>query len=114
MHDNVHRMLKPGGVAFHLFPTLYAVPFLVNWLIPEPVSRGFVFLLNPVRRDNRRKFPAHYSWCAGSSERIRSQILSVGYADVEVERFYGHNYLPACRSCRRSRQPGAGRSGGRD
>jgi SAM-dependent methyltransferase len=93
MHGNVHRMLKPGGVAFHLFPTLYAVPFLINWLIPEQVSRGFVFLLNPVRRDTRRKFPAHYSWCAGSTERIRSQILSIGYADVLVERFYGHNYL---------------------
>ena len=93
MHDSVHRMLKPGGVAFHLFPTLYAVPFLINWLIPEQVSRGFVFLLNPVRRDTRRKFPAHYSWCAGSNERIRSQILSIGYADVRVERFYGHHYL---------------------
>jgi SAM-dependent methyltransferase len=93
MHGNVYRMLKPGGVAFHLFPTLYALPFLINWLIPEGLSRGAVFLLNPVRRDSRRKFPAYYSWCAGSSERIRSNILSVGYADVEVERFYGHNYL---------------------
>lgn len=93
MHSNVYRMLKPGGVAFHLFPTLYAVPFLVNWLIPEQASRGVVFLLNPARRDSNRKFPAYYSWCAGSDERIRSNIASVGYSDVRVERFYGHNYL---------------------
>ena len=90
MHSNVYRMLKPGGVAFHLFPTLYAVPFFINWLIPEQVSRGMVFLLNPVRRDSKRKFPAHYSWCAGSNEQIKSNIASVGYTDVKVERFYGH------------------------
>jgi SAM-dependent methyltransferase len=93
MHSNVYRMLRPGGVAFHLFPTLYALPFFINWLIPEHVSRGVVFLLNPVRRDNKRKFPAYYSWCAGSNEHIRIQILSVGYADVKIERFYGHTYL---------------------
>ena len=93
MHSNVYRMLKPGGVAFHLFPTLYAVPFFINWLIPEQVSRGMVFLLNPVRRNSKRKFPAHYSWCAGSNEQIKSNISSVGYTDVRVERFYGHNYL---------------------
>lgn len=93
MHSNVYRMLRPGGVAFHLFPTLYALPFLINWLIPEQVSRGVVFLLNPKRRDNKRKFPARYSWCAGSNDRIGSQILSVGYTNVKIERFYGLNYL---------------------
>lgn len=30
MHHNIHAMLKPGGVAIHFFPTLFAVPFIVN------------------------------------------------------------------------------------
>ena len=34
-HKNIFSMLKPGGVAVHYFPTLYALPFLVNKLTPN-------------------------------------------------------------------------------
>ena len=37
-HKNIFSMLKPGGVAIHYFPTLYALPFLVNKLIPDRIS----------------------------------------------------------------------------
>jgi SAM-dependent methyltransferase len=93
MHQNVYRMLRPGGVAFHFFPTLYSLPFLVNWSIPESVSRAALFLMSPVRRGSKRKFPALYSGCAGSTERIREQIRSAGFSHVEVIRFYEHDYL---------------------
>src|SRR5512145_3272087 len=29
-HKNVFDLLKPGGIAVHYFPTLYALPFIVN------------------------------------------------------------------------------------
>lgn len=93
MHRNVRRLLKPGGVAFHLFPTLYSLPFVINRWIPEGVSKAMLSTLEPLRVTRNRKFPAYYSWCAGTTDRIRSQIESVGYSDVRVDRFYAHNYL---------------------
>ena len=38
LHRNVYSLLNPGGFAVHFFPTLYAVPFLVNRLLPETLS----------------------------------------------------------------------------
>jgi 2-polyprenyl-3-methyl-5-hydroxy-6-metoxy-1,4-benzoquinol methylase len=29
-HQNIYKLLNPGGIAVHLFPTLYAFPFIVN------------------------------------------------------------------------------------
>ena len=37
-HEQVFAMLKPGGAAVHLFPTLYSPPFVVNRLLPDSVS----------------------------------------------------------------------------
>lgn len=93
MHRNVHSLLKPGGVAFHLFPTLYSLPFVINRWTPEALSKGILSTLEPLRVTRQRKFPAYYSWCAGTTDRIRSQIVSAGYSKVRVERFYAHNYL---------------------
>jgi 2-polyprenyl-3-methyl-5-hydroxy-6-metoxy-1,4-benzoquinol methylase len=93
MHRNVYDMLRPGGVAFHFFPTLYSLPMLVNWLIPEGLSRASLFLMRPGRREANSKFPALYSWCAGSNNTIREQIKSVGFSNVQVVRFYDHDYL---------------------
>ena len=42
MHRNVLQLLRPGGMAFHFFPTLFTPAFVANRLLP---GRGFG--LNP-------------------------------------------------------------------
>src|SRR5262249_6987996 len=46
---NLHRLLKPGGVALAFIPTLYALPFMTNRLVPEWLSGAIVDRLYPHR-----------------------------------------------------------------
>jgi len=93
-HSNVFSLLKPGGVAFHFIPTLYSPPFVINKLLPESISQGILsaFFANR-NEDDIPKFPARYSMCYGNSARLKRRFLSVGYADVDIRTFYGHNYF---------------------
>lgn len=91
-HRNVRSLLRDGGMAFHFFPTLFAPPFVLNYLIPERLSEFILHLLQPGREKEGQqgKFPARYSWCRGP---IKSQIRKfqdAGY-DVMIYRgFFGH------------------------
>jgi SAM-dependent methyltransferase len=91
MHRNVHQVLKPGGVAFHLIPTLYALPFVINRLLPERVGQRVLDLLSP-RREISPKFPAYYSKCHGNTPAMRKMFNAIGYQRVEIINFYGHFY----------------------
>ena len=87
-HENVFRMLRPGGTALHIFPTLYALPFLANRLLSESHSRALLGLALPSRK---HKWAAYYSWCRGPSERQLRRLEDVGYAIDRYIGFYGHN-----------------------
>jgi hypothetical protein len=91
-HRNIHTMLSPGGLAFHFFPTLFAPPFLLNWLFPEWITRRLLQLFAP--RDQRKhgKFPAHYSWCRGPSARQLARLTELGFEIIEYRGFFGHGY----------------------
>lgn len=93
-HSNVFSLLKPGGAAFHFMPTLYSPPFVINKLLPESISRGILraFFVNR-NEDEIPKFPARYSMCYGRSPRLIRQYKSIGYTEVDIEAFYGHNYF---------------------
>lgn len=91
-HRNVRSLLRDGGVAFHFFPTLFAPPFVLNYLFPERLSEFILHLLQPGRERKGRqgKFPARYSWCRGP---IKSQMRKFRAAGYEVEiytGFFGH------------------------
>lgn len=91
-HRNVYALLRRGGVAFHFFPTLFAPPFVVNWMLPETMAETLLHLLQPGRERSGKlgKFPAQYSWCRGP---LRSQIRKfeqLGYQVEEYAGFYGH------------------------
>ena len=91
-HQNVRSLLRDGGYAFHFFPTLFALPFLVNAALPEALTEKLLHLLQPGRErsGNLGKFPARYSWCRGP---LRSQIRRFERLGYEVEQyfgFYGH------------------------
>lgn len=90
-HRNVYQLLKPGGVAFHFFPTLYTLPFFVNWLMPERLADWLLGLLNPSRdRYLLGKFPAYYSWCRGPTQRQFDRFKSLGYEVVEYHGYFGN------------------------
>ena len=91
MHRNVRQVLKPGGVAFHLIPTLYALPFVINRLLPERIGQKVLDIVSP-RREISPKFPAYYSQCYGNTERMRRLFKEIGYQSVEIRNFYGHFY----------------------
>jgi len=87
-HENVYALLKPGGIAVHFFPTLYALPFLINKLLPESLSVRFL----SKKRQERGKFPAYYHWCVGPSDEAVKRFERMGYKVVEYSGFYGHGY----------------------
>lgn len=91
MHRNIHKVLKPGGVAFHLIPTLYALPFVINRLLPERVGQKVLDVFSP-RREISPKFPAYYSQCYGDTRDMRRMFKEIGYERVEIRNFYGHFY----------------------
>jgi SAM-dependent methyltransferase len=91
-HKNIFSMLRPGGVAIHYFPTLYAFPFLVNKLMPERLSSFLLDVFLPRDRYRLGKFPAYYSWCYGPTPPMLSMLSQIGYNIVLYKAFYGHTY----------------------
>jgi 2-polyprenyl-3-methyl-5-hydroxy-6-metoxy-1,4-benzoquinol methylase len=89
-HKNVRTILRENGLAVHFFPTLYALPFLVNRLTPEVLVDKLTDMLTPRDRHQHAKFPAYYHWCRGP---LRSQIRKfedLGYEVIEYGGFFGH------------------------
>lgn len=92
-HKNVFELLKPGGIAVHYFPTLYALPFLVNKIIPEKFSSGLLNLFAPRERFRLGKFPAYYDWCYGPTPRMLSMLIDIGFEIIVYQALMGHTYF---------------------
>jgi len=92
MHQNVRKLLRDGGTAFHFFPTLYHPAFVLNWLAPEWITRRAIPVLTPFRH-RESKFPAHYSQCYGPTRKMFSHFADLGYIVQKYRPFYGTNYL---------------------
>ena len=104
-HKNIFVMLKPGGVAVHYFPTLYALPFVVNRLIPEWLSSLLLDLFKPRDRYQLGKFPAYYSWCYGPTPSMLKMLTAIGYEIVQYRGFFGNAYyasIPILRDLQRA------------
>jgi len=91
-HRNILAALRPGGVAVHCFSTLYALPFVVNRLVPERLASRLLDVFNPRDRYRQDKFPARYSWSRGPSARMIGRLARLGYEVVEYRGFFGHPY----------------------
>lgn len=91
MHRNVHQVLRDGGVSFHLIPTLYCLPFVINKYMPEWLTSLLLKTLD-TRGTTSPKFPARYSLCYGDPKRMQRELLTIGYRKVEIRNFYGHFY----------------------
>ena len=103
-HKNVYTLLNPGGIAIHFFPTLYALPFLANKLMPEWLA-GILFKVF-ARQDpvEHKKFHAVYHWCRGPTPLQLRRLARLQYEVLEYTGFFGHRYydrVPGMRSLAR-------------
>ena len=92
MHRNVLTLLNPGGIAFHMFPTLFNPVFLANKLLPRKAAERVVYLVRPWAR-RVPKFPAPYSKCYGPTRRMQRFFKDLGYEVEQYRPFYGTDYL---------------------
>ncbi|MFO1433605.1 MAG: class I SAM-dependent methyltransferase [Candidatus Competibacteraceae bacterium] len=90
MHKNIFKILSKGGIAFHFFPTLYTLPFLINRLAPERLSAYLLDLFAPRDQLRHKKFPAYYNWCRGPTRKQIEKFSNLGYELVEYKGFFGH------------------------
>lgn len=91
-YRNMFRALAPGGLSVHCFATLYALPFVLNRLLPDRLS-GFLFdRFSPRNRDRHDKFKAYYSYCRGPLESQIQFYRGLGYDILEYRAYFGHNY----------------------
>jgi SAM-dependent methyltransferase len=102
-HESIYSMLRPGGIAIHLFPTLWALPFVVNRIFPESLTQRFVSLdsltsgASRQASGNHGKFPAYYRWCRGPTRGQFGRLRSTGF-EVELSTgFFGHAYYEKIR-----------------
>ena len=94
LHRNVLAMLRPGGRAVHYFTTLYSLPFVLNRILPDPVSIRLVRLAEPGRLESGHgKFPAHYRWCRGPTKRQLRRFREIGFELDSYTAYLGHYYL---------------------
>jgi SAM-dependent methyltransferase len=91
-HANVYRLLAPGGVAVHCFSTLFALPFLANYLISSKWNESLYRLFGQRDEHQHAKFPAYYSWCRGPNAGALRRLASIGYEIIAYDGFFGHYY----------------------
>ena len=92
-HENIKQLLKPGGIAFYFFPTLYSIPFMLNKIIPESLSIKLLRLVSKERTGNHGKFPGYYNMCYGPTKNQLRLLQSIGYRIEAYTGFFGHNYF---------------------
>ena len=113
-HRNVYNMLNPGGLAVHIFPTLYSLPFIVNRIVPDRAASVILNIVAPRDRSLHEKFPARYSWTRGPTKRQLNRLRGVGFEIIEYSAGFGHTYydrLPIIRTLGRATSQMARRRG---
>ena len=93
-HLNIHRLLRPGGLAIHFYPTPYSLPLLFNRWLPDRLSFLLLRLWQPWRdfNGNLGKFPAYYDLCGNPGPQLTRTLESLGYEVLEHSGYIGHFY----------------------
>jgi SAM-dependent methyltransferase len=89
---NMFHALAPGGLAVHSFATLYALPFILNRVLPDRVSDFLFDRFSPRDRERHDKFKAYYAHCRGPLPSQLQFFRNLGYDIVEYRAYFGHNY----------------------
>lgn len=91
-HKNILGCLADNGLAVHYFPTLYTLPFFINYIMPERLADILLHMFETRDRFQHAKFPAYYRWCRGPTNQQINRFTSLGYDVVEYRGFFGHGY----------------------
>jgi SAM-dependent methyltransferase len=91
-YRNMLQALAPGGLSVHCFATLYALPFVLNRVLPDRLSDFLFDRFSPRDRDRHDKFKAYYSHCRGPLEGQLQFFRDLGYEVLEYRAYFGHNY----------------------
>jgi hypothetical protein len=94
-HATVRALLRPGGYAVHVFPTLFEPAFLINLLIPEALTDRALARVQPGREahGSHGKFRPYYRWCRGPGARQFQRLESAGFDVVDYRGYFGHGYF---------------------
>lgn len=92
LYRNLYDLLNPDGICLNHHPTLFAVPFVINKLVPHAIAKRLVHLVFPTRKRNDSVFPAHYSWCTGLESVELPRRRKIGFSEVGVIHQYKHRY----------------------
>ena len=94
-HRNVHSVLRPGGLAFHVFPTLFEPAFLFNYVVPDELTAALLHRVQPGREEEgaHGKFRPYYRWCRGPGPRQIERFGQAGFDVVEYVGYFGHHYF---------------------
>lgn len=91
---NMRALLAPGGVALAFHPTLYAPPFVINWLLPERLAARALRFFFPNRHEgDYPKFPARYEMCFSDPAKIAPILVRCGFSQILVAPFWRHGYF---------------------
>ncbi len=91
---NMRNLLAPGGVAMAFHPTLYAPPFIVNWLLPETLTARILRFFFPLRHDGGYpKFPARYEMCFTEPSKVEPILTECGFSQILIAPFWRHGYF---------------------
>lgn len=93
-HANFARLLRPGGLSVHMYPSKYNFPLFVNTLMPEALSLRILPLLQPNRKQegNEGKFVAFYKYCGPPSRKLASVLHGAGFEVQQHTAYVGHRY----------------------
>jgi SAM-dependent methyltransferase len=93
-HRNFFKMLRPGGLSVHMFPSRNNFPLFVNGLIPEAVSSRLLKILQPHRdtAGQEGKFKAYYRHCGAPTATLRKRYEDIGFEVMHHTSYVGHEY----------------------
>lgn len=91
-HENVHRLLRSGGISAHCFSTLWCLPFALNRILPEFLSDRLLRVVAPRNRHQQGKFPAKYSWSRGPTPAMLRRFQAIGFDVLRYTGYFGHSY----------------------
>lgn len=93
-HANFARLLRPGGLSVHMYPSKYNFPLFMNTLIPEALSLKILPLLQPNRTQDGKegKFVAFYRYCGPPSRKLANVLNEAGFAVESHTAYVGHQY----------------------
>lgn len=100
-HKNVYNCLDYDGLALHFFPTLFTLPFFINFITPEYIAKFLLKAFAPRDFYQQNKFPAYYRWCRGPTKKQIKRFTDLGFEVIVYRGYFGHGYYNKIRTLKK-------------